>query len=232
MQTTMIDVENEMKKYYNLKRANSLFNYLKINDNVYAKNDIFIGVPCPNLRRLARQFQNISYDELKKFIKSNIHEYRLFAIYVLQLKYAKGEQKSINLLLKNINKINNWDLVDIAANLIGKFIYENKNKIKILNIYSESKNYWKRRLSLVSTLHFIKNNSFVNTKRLATKLCSDEHVMVQKAIGWMLKEMGKINKKELLNYLDRHHKKMKRIALGFATEKLKLNEKKKYFASI
>jgi len=200
--------------------------FFKTGKGEYGEGDVFIGVKVPDQRIVAKEFYNkISLEELSELLSSKIHEHRLTALLILIYKFEKTkdkiEQKEIiDFYLKHTKHINNWDLVDTSCyKILARYCFENQNS-KILEKLSDSKNMWEMRMAIVGTMHHIKKGQFELTKNFALKNLKHPHDLMHKANGWLLREMGKMNEKELLDFLNLHYKEMPRTCLRYAIEKL------------
>ena len=213
------------------KIAQSLQRYFKTGKGEYGEGDNFIGLKVPVQRKLAGEFRDLSFAEIKILIGSAVHEERLISLFVLIDQYKKADKKTKDYIFSfyNCNRkgINNWDLVDISApKIIGKHLFE-KDK-SILYKFALSKNVWERRIAILSTHEFIKNNYFTPTLKIAEILISDEHDLIQKAVGWMLREIGKKDLAVEEKFLKNYYKKMPRTMLLYAIEKFPEIKRKKY----
>ena len=213
------------------KVAESLQRFFKTGKGEYGEGDNFIGLKVPLQRKLAREFKDLKLDEIKILLGAPVHEERLISLFILIDRYQKAESKTkeniFNFYLRNRKGINNWDLVDISApKIIGKHLLE-KNKY-ILFKFALSKNLWERRIAILSTQEFIKNNVFAPTLQIAEILISDEHDLIQKAVGWMLREIGKKDLVTEEKFLRSYYKKMPRTMLRYAIEKFPETKRKKY----
>ena len=208
--------------------------FFKIGKGQYAEGDIFIGVSKPHLRMVCKQFQELSLQEVQKLLDSPIHEHRSAGLTILTMQYPKvteQQKRSIyDFYLKNVYKgrINNWDLVDASAEyIIGEYLL-NRPK-KILFELAHSKNIWERRVAILSSFAFIKKRNPKPTLELAEILLHDEHDLIQKAVGWLLREVGKrCNQADLINFLDKHAHEMPRTMLRYSIEHLS-NEQKAHY---
>lgn len=205
-------------------------NFFKTGKGQYGEGDIFIGVSVPNTREVAKKYKDIDLNLIKELLESKIHEERLLGVLILVQKYQKTNDDKIFLFYKQHNtKINNWDLVDLSADkIVGHYYFNNYNKISELHKLSKSNNLWERRTAIISTFYFIKNNQFKDTIKISEILLSDKHNLIQKAVGWMLREVGKKNKSVLIQFLNKYYKKMPRTMLRYAIEKFTENERKRY----
>ena len=199
--------------------------FFKTGKGEYGEGDVFIGVTVPEQRSVAKEFYNkISLGELGELLPSKIHEHRLTALLILVHQFEKTKDKIkqkeiIDFYLKHIKHINNWDLVDTSCyKILGRYCFENQDS-KILEKLSDSKNMWEMRMAIVGTMHHIKKGQFELTKNFALKNLKHPHDLMHKANGWLLREMGKMNEKELLDFLNLHYKEMPRTCLRYAIEK-------------
>jgi len=200
--------------------------FFKTGKGEYGEGDVFIGVTVPDQRSIAKEFYNkISLEELSELLSSKIHEHRLTALLMLVYKFEKTKDKIqqkeiIDFYLKHTKHINNWDLVDTSCyKILGRYCFENQDS-KILEKLSDSGDMWEKRMAIVGTMFHIKKREFELTKTFALKNLKHPHDLMHKANGWLLREMGKMNESELLNFLDLHYKEMPRTCLRYAIEKL------------
>ena len=216
------ELRSGLKKFSSKKHAKILQWFFKTGPGDYAEGDCFIGVKVPQIRVVAKRFKDISLKETITLLKSDIHEERLAALLILIAKYAKeddaGKKKIYELYLRNTNCINNWDLVDLSAeHIVGSFLRDRSRKP--IYALAKSKVLWERRIAALSTYHYIKNGDFNDTLRIARMLINDREDLIHKAMGWMLREVGKrdINAEE--RFLKKYYKKMPRTMLRYAIER-------------
>ena len=230
-------IKKLLQKKSDKKRAKILQRFFKTGKGEYREGDIFLGITVPELRKIVKATKEISLTEIQKLLKSKIHEERLVAALLLVSKFEKATnppdkktQKEIfNFYIKNRQNINNWDLVDLSApNIAGNYLLE-KDK-KILYKLSKSKKLWDRRISIVSTFSFIRQNNFSDTLIISKILLNDEHDLIHKAAGWMLREVGKRDLPTLKKFLLKNYKKMPRTMLRCSIEKFPETERKKYLS--
>jgi len=188
----------------------------------YGEGDVFVGVTVPELRKLAKEYKTITLKEVKHLLRSPIHEERLLSLFLLIHRYSKGDEpekkRIFELYLKNTNFINNWDLVDSSAgHIVGAFLF-NKSKKPLYDLV-KSDNLWERRISIISTFYFIKNNQFSDTLKISKILLPDKEALIHKAVGWMLREVGKRDISIEEPFLKKHYKNMPRTMLRYAIEK-------------
>lgn len=226
----ILEIEKEIKSWRNKKQAEVYAKFFKTGIGEYAEGDCFIGVKVPILRKIAKKYNKISLGEIKGLLSSNIHEYRFIALVILINKYKTGvelKEKIFNFYVKNYKYINNWDLVDISApHIFGDYLLDrNRN---ILYKFTETDDLWQKRIAIVACFAFIKNNDFKDILKIAKILLSDQHDLIHKALGWMLREVGKRDMNVLENFLNIYHQKMPRTCLRYAIEKMEYKKRNKY----
>ena len=205
--------------------------FFKTGKGEYGYGDIFLGVTAPELRRIAKKFsQEISLQELTELIRSPIHEVRLCALIILVNKYKKeNSDKIYQYYMDHLTAINNWDLVDSSAPyIVGDYLYKHPEKSKILIDFSHSENLWVRRISIVSTFTFIKNNEFNTTLEIAKLLLNDNHDLIHKALGWMLREIYKRDERIIKRFLRQNYAQIPRTTLRYAIERMDKEERLLY----
>jgi len=205
--------------------------FFKTETGSYAEHDTFIGVSVPALRTLAKEFQHLTRQELQELLASPINEERLLALFILVDQYQKGNTQQKDALyqfyLRNIQQVNNWNLVDSSAHLIIGEHLDNTDK-KLLITLAQSKNLWERRIAIVATWYFIRRNELEWTFKIAKILLNDTHDLIHKAVGWMLREAGKRNETMLIQFLDKYAAVMPRTMLRYAIEKFSEEQRKDY----
>ena len=205
--------------------------FFKTGKGEYGYGDIFLGVTAPDIRRIAKKFsQEISLQELTELIRSPIHEVRLCALIILVNKYKKeNSDKIYQYYMDHLTAINNWDLVDSSAPyIVGDYLYKHPEKSKILIDFSHSENLWVRRISIVSTFTFIKNNEFNTTLEIAKLLLNDNHDLIHKALGWMLREIYKRDERIIKRFLRQNYAQIPRTTLRYAIERMDKEERLLY----
>ena len=222
---------SEIQKSANPEKAKRYQRFFKTEKSQYGEGDIFIGLTVPEQRSIVKKYSNLNLPKIQQLIKNKIHEYRLIALLILVDKYKKSKEKDkeeiFNFYLKNLKHVNNWDLVDLTApNIVGEFLL-NKDKKPIYKLV-QSDNLWEKRVSIISTLYFIKHNQFEDTLAISELLLKDKHDLIHKAVGWMLREIGKKDKKVLDNFLKQHYKDIPRTTLRYSLEKHPEEERKKW----
>lgn len=227
----MLPIQNELRKYASEERKKVNLRFFKTGKEHYGAGDQFIGVRVPDMRIVAKKFPNLPLKEIETLLLSPIHEERLVSLVVLVEQYKKGSEKTkqeiYDFYLRNAPRVNNWDLVDLSADkIVGPHLL-NQNK-SILRKLAQSPNLWEKRISIVSTYHFIRHKQFDDTFAIVELLMNDKHDLIHKACGWMLREVGKRDEKELIHFLQKHYTKMPRTMLRYAIEKFPEKKRKAY----
>lgn len=207
--------------------------FFKTAPGQYGAGDQFLGLTVPEVRSVVKKYwQSLTLADLDQLLQSPYHEHRTVALVSLCHQFAKfknQQQIIFNFYLKHTSRINNWDLVDISApNIVGTYLLEQKNR-SILTTLSQSKSIWERRISIISTFAFIKKNQFADTLTISKILFTDPEDLIHKAVGWMLREVGKRDLKTLLNFLDEHATRLPRTTLRYSIEKLPEPQRQYYF---
>ncbi|MFA5071937.1 MAG: DNA alkylation repair protein [Candidatus Pacearchaeota archaeon] len=225
----MIDkILKELKSKKNPVDAGILSWFFKTGKGQYGEGDVFWGIRVPVIREIVKKFKEASLKDIQELLNSKVHEHRLTGLLILVEKYKTGENKKeiYDFYLKNAKNINNWDLVDLTApNIVGKFILENKKERKILYSLVKSKNLWERRISILSTFTLLRDKEYEDTLKLSEMLLDDKHDLIHKAVGWMLRELGKRDKDVEIVFLEKYHKVMPRTMLRYSLEKFSPKEK-------
>ena len=226
-------LKKDLRKLANSKKGKDLSKFFKTGKGEYGEGDIFLGIAVPNQRKIAKKYATLSLGEIQDLLSSKIHEHRLTSLFILISKFENGNNKLkkeiFDFYLKNTKNINNWDLVDLSApKILGAYIIDHLKEKKILYKLAKSKNLWEKRIAMLSTFAFIKNNEFDDTLKISKILLKDEHDLIHKAVGWMLREIGKKDQKTEEKFLKKHYKKMPRTMLRYAIEKFQKNKKEFY----
>ncbi len=217
---------NEIKAYIDPEKARILPRFFKTGKGEYGEGDRFMGVTVPNIRKVAKSNKDVSLDMVEKLLQSEWHEVRMCAVLLLVEKFKKQEEAVLEVYLRNSDRINNWDLVDLSAPQIVGGCLLNQSDRSLLYRLVKSESLWERRIAIVSTLTFIRNGQFEDTVALSEMLLKDSHDLIRKATGWMLREMGKRNLDLLRDFLSKHSVTMSRTTLRYAIEKMDPEERK------
>src|SRR3989344_3195011 len=215
-------LREELERLTDNKKASFLQRFFKTGKGEYGEGDIFVGLTVPQSRILAVKYKDLSFLEILELLKSKIHEERLIALLILVHRFKKNpdEQKKIyNFYLQNTKYINNWDLVDLSSHkIIGEYLLDKPKDI--LFELARSENLWERRIAMISTFSFIRDRKFDTSLKIAEFLVKDKEDLIQKALGWMLREIGKKDLETEETFLKKYYKQMRRTALRYAIEKL------------
>ena len=204
--------------------------FFKTGKGEYGEGDRFLGVVVPATRSVAKRYKDVPYEVLEALLESEWHEFRLCSLLILIEKYKKEPEQAVRFYLSHTEGINNWDLVDLSAPyILGSFLVRSEDR-GILYQLAGSANMWERRIAVVSTLMLIRHGQFDDTLRLAELLLDSGHDLMRKAVGWMLREVGKRDQDILVAFLEKHRRQMPRTMLRYAIEKFSM-EQRKHFMS-
>ena len=224
MSNDLKNLKIDLRKYQSKEKALILSRFFKTDVGQYGEGDIFIGVVVPDSRKVAKNYFDISLSSVDKLIESKIHEERLVSVLILVEKFQKAndkEKKEIyKFYLNHTKNINNWDLVDLSApKVLGAYLL-NKDR-KILEKFARSKNLWEKRIAIISTFQFIYAGEYEWTFKIVKILIKDEHDLIHKACGWMLREVGKrVSEEKLKGFLNEKIKNNSHTMIRYAIERL------------
>ena len=229
-------LRKEIRLLKNPAKAKILQRFFKTGKGEYGEGDIFFGIMLPQQRDLVKIYWNeINLQETQILLKSKIHEERLIALLILVEKYKRGDEKQKKIIYKfylsHAKFVNNWDLVDLSApNIVGEFLINSDPSI--LFKLTKSKNLWEKRIAILATLAFIKKGISQHTLKIAKILLNDKHDLIHKAVGWMLREVGKrCKEQDLTNFLNTNYKHIPRTTLRYAIERLP-DKTRKYYLNL
>ncbi|HCC23723.1 TPA: DNA alkylation repair protein [Candidatus Falkowbacteria bacterium] len=234
------DVVKELKALKDPKKANNLAWFFKTGKGEYGEGDKFLGIVMGDLRQIAKKYCDLPLTEVQKLVVNPYHEIRMAALLVLVYKVTDLQKLRIlrtreidslkqiyDFYLKNTKYINNWDLVDVTTpQIVGNYLV-NRDR-KILYKLAKSKSLWEKRIAVLATFSFIKNRDFHDALKIAEVLLNDNHDLIHKAVGWMLREVGKRDPAEERAFLDKHGLNMPRTMLRYAIEKFPEPMRQKY----
>jgi 3-methyladenine DNA glycosylase AlkD len=223
----------DLNTHVDKQKAEFLPRFFKTGKGEYGEGDIFIGIVVPNQRIVAKKYKDLPLSEIQKLLSNKVHEYRLTALLILTYKFSKADEKLkkeiVEFYLKNTDRINNWDLIDLSSvEILGTYILDHPDYKKVLYKFSTSKSLWERRISIISTFELIRSNKFEDSLKIAKILIDDSEDLIKKAVGWMLREIGKRDLLVEEKFLDQHYKIMPRTMLRYAIEKFS-EDKRKYY---
>lgn len=224
-------IKERLKQLANKEKAEVLQRFFKTGPGEYGEGDVFLGIKVPDLRKVAKDFQDISTEDVIVLLESAIHEERLLALLVLVRKYVKGNETAkkriYRLYLKKTKFINSWDLVDGSAHhIVGDYLMD-KKKAPLYRL-AKSEDLWERRIAILATFYFIKHGKYEETLKIARILLTDREDLIHKAVGWMLREIGKRDMIFEEMFLKQHYKEMPRTMLRYAIEKFPEPKRQKY----
>jgi len=221
-------MQKKLKELSDTEKAEIYKRFFKSGKGQYGEGDLFLGITVPKCRLIAKEFQDLELNEIEKHLKSKWHEERLIALLILVEKFKKNKDKKIvDFYLENTKFINNWDLVDLSADKILGAFFIDKDKKKLYEM-ALSQDLWEKRISIISTFYFIKNNKFEDTLKISKILLKDKHDLIHKAVGWMLREVGKRDIQILKDFLRENYDNLPRTTLRYAIEKFPEAERKNW----
>jgi len=222
-----------MRSLVNPEKARILAGFFKTGKGQYGEGDVFLGIVVPQTRALVKKYWNaISLEESLQLLKSVFHEERLLALLILVAQYEKGDAQKrkqiFDAYLQNTRWINNWDLVDLTADRIVGAQLAGKSKALLFKL-AKSKSLWERRIAMLATFAEIKKGESATALAIAEKLLGDKEDLLHKAVGWMLREVGKRCSQEIEEeFLQKHFKKMSRTTLRYAIERFEEKKRREY----
>lgn len=227
----LLDLENAPKKDLSTHTM-----FFKMGYGEYGEHDQFRGIPTPFLRKIAANYKHLTLMDIKVLLTSPFNEHRLISLFILISQYQKGDfltkRDIFNFYIENISFVNNWNLVDASAHFIaGDYLFHQK-QANVLIDFSQSAHLWTRRIAIVATWFFIKQNQCDLTLKIAALLLPDKHDLIQKASGWMLREVGKKNKDILIAFLNQYLSQIPRVTLRYAIERFTEDERKFYLKKL
>jgi len=227
------EVVRELKGVADRKRAASNAWFLKTGKGEYGEGDRFLGITVPLQRRIALRHRDLPFADIKRLLASPLHEHRAVGLEILVAQYEQGDQakrgKVFRFYLENSRRANNWDLVDGSAPyIVGEHLKTRPRGL--LDRLAASKVLWERRIAIVSTLTLVKSGEIKDTYRIAEKLLADQHDLIHKAVGWALREAGKVSRPALLRFLRANYESMPRTTLRYAIERFPRAQRKRVLA--
>ena len=226
---------SQLKALANPSRAFGLQKFFQTAKGQYGEGDIFLGLTVPEVRTIAIKYKKLPLNEIEKLTSSDFHEFRVCGLVILTLQFKvskeRSEQKKIfNFYMKQAKAgyVNNWDLVDVTAPIIGAYLVGENDPYPLLEKLARSKSLWDRRLAIIFTFAFIRAGELDPTIEISQRLLKDEHDLIHKAVGWMLREVGKRDIQILRAFLNENAQQMPRTMLRYAIEKMSEVERKKW----
>ena len=218
---TAKEIQQELEMYIDPVKKEYLPKFFKTGKGQYGEGDKFLGIVVPNVRLVAKKHREESFETVKELMRSEYHECRLCGLLILVERFKKNDEKDrkeiYEFYLSQTERINNWDLVDLTCrDIVGEYLVDKDRSL--LYRLAESENLWEQRISIVSTWAFIRRNDFGDTLELSERLIGHKHDLMHKAVGWMLREVGKKERQTLTDFLERNATRLPRTALRYAIE--------------
>jgi 3-methyladenine DNA glycosylase AlkD len=225
-------IQKKIRRLADKNKARILRRFFKAGPGDYGEGDIFLGITVPVIRKLAKEHDRFPPRDAAKLLTSPFHEERLLALLMLVRAFSRGsdsEKKQLyTLYLRHTRYINNWDLVDLSAPaIVGGYLVGSNDRARLYAL-ARSKDLWKRRIAIIATFAFIRRNDYIDTLNIAAMLLDDGHDLIHKAVGWMLREVGKRDLGAEEKFLRRHYERMPRTMLRYAIERFPEAKRKKY----
>lgn len=230
---TRRELERELNSAGNPERAKNLAWFFKTGEGEYAEGDRFLGITVPMQRKVAVRYRDLPLNDIARLLESPIHEHRFTGLEILVAQYERGTQAEkreiVRFYLGHTSRINNWDLVDTSAPyIVGEHVKTGSRKL--LDRLARSKNLWERRIAIVATLALIKQGEIEDTLRIARTLLRDKHDLIHKAVGWALREVSKVSRIALIQFIEKNYAGMPRTTLRYAIERFSAEERKAMLA--
>lgn len=225
----MHSLEKELLSEKNEAKAKVYAGFFKTGKGQYGEGDIFLGITVPKQRAIAKKYLSLNFKDLEYFLKSPIHEYRFTALVILTEQFTKAKEKKeiFDFYIKQRKQINNWDLIDCTTpNIVGAYLFD-KDK-SLLYKFAQSPSMWERRIAILATFYFIKQRHYKETLDIAEILLQDKQDLIHKAVGWMLREVGKKDQTTEEQFLQKHYKVMPRTMLRYAIERFPEEKRRMY----
>jgi len=216
---TTKEIQDRLRSFGSPESATFAARYFKAGPGQYGEGDIFLGIGAPVMHKLAREYQTIPLNVARSLLPSEVQEDGLLSLLILVRKFQQGDQairqRIYDLYLANTRHLNNWDLLDCSArNIVGVFLADRDRSP--LDNRAKSVSLWERRIGIIATFHFIRSGEFEDTLRIAEMLLTDQEDLIHKAVGWMLRKVGKRDQETLETFLQRCHRRMPRTMLRYA----------------
>ena len=232
-----MSASSELKALANPSRAFGLQKFFQTAKGQYGEGDVFLGLTVPQVRKIAAKYKSLPFPEIEKLTSSRFHEFRLCGLVILTLQYKSTkepseQQRIFNFYMKQAKAgyINNWDLVDVTAPILGAYLVGHKDPNPFLEKLARSKSLWERRLAIIFTFAFIRAGELDPTIEISQRLLKDKHDLIHKAVGWMLREVGKQDGKLLRTFLTANASQMPRTMLRYSIEKFSESERRKWLS--
>ncbi len=228
---SFVSLREEIKGLQDAERAKNLSWFFKTGPGEYGEGDKFLGIKMGPQRELAKKFKELNFTDIERLLAGKFHEERMIGLLILVYKYKAGDEsnrgKIYRFYLKNWKSVNNWDLVDVTVpHVVGDYLLN--HDCHVLYEFARSNNLWKKRIAVLATFPFIKQKKFADSLKIAEILLNDTHDLIHKAVGWMLREIGKVDLPMEETFLKKHYQQMPRTMLRYAIEKFPEQKRQKY----
>jgi 3-methyladenine DNA glycosylase AlkD len=230
-ESTRLDLLRELEAVADERKSATLAWFFKTGPGEYGEGDVFLGITVPVNRRIALRYTHLPLREIARLLASPIHEHRFAAFEILVAQFeAAGEplrEQIVEFYLRHTGRANNWDLVDTSAPyILGEYLRARPRTI--LDRLAASPMLWERRIAIVATLGLVRQGELKDTFRIARKLLSDREPLIHKAVGWLLREAGKVSRAALVGFLEKYAARMPRTTLRYAIERFEVEERKRW----
>ncbi len=222
-------IQDYLKAVADPKLGANYARFFKTGKGEYGEGDKFLGMRVGTIRKAAKEYKDLPLEDVEKLLQGEYHEFRLAALFILVDQFEKYPRKVVSTYLKNTKYVNNWDLVDSSAHkILGRYL-ENRDR-KTLYKLANSKDLWEKRISIISCFWFIKDSDFEDALKISEILLHDSHDLIHKAVGWVLREIGKKDQDVEEEFLKKYHQEMPRTMLRYSIEKFS-DERRKFYMS-
>ena len=223
------DLIREINSHIDEERAARTQHYFGIYKGGYGEKDELLGVPNPVLRKIAAKYSKLPRIDIEGLLQSRIHEFRFVALCILEKQYKKNPRETVEIYLNHLDYINNWDLVDcFASHIIGQWCLDNQDETILIKMNQKS-SLWRRRISLVAYQAFYRKGILSNGLELIDQRIEDPEDLMQKACGWMLREIyAKVDRQVVESYLIDNYDRLSRTTLRYAIERMPEAQRQKY----
>ncbi|MBP7822395.1 MAG: DNA alkylation repair protein [Candidatus Moranbacteria bacterium] len=233
----MILIQKEIRSFRSVERARGSARFFKTGEGEYGEGDAFLGLTVPQSRVIARKYEELSFENIEILLASKYHEERLIGLLILVERFQSGDKKMqkdiFDFYLTHLDRVNNWDLVDVSAyKIVGEYLLSHpESPLRMLDRLIASGVLWERRVAIVASFAFIKKGDSSLTFYLSEKLFDDTEDLMHKATGWMLREVGKrVSRDSLVKFLKKNKEKMPRTMLRYAIEHFSEKERKEWLS--
>ena len=224
------DLIAELEREIQPDKIESLSKYFGIAPGKYGEGDVYLAIPVPTIRKICKNYKKMPREELIELLDSPVHDYRFAALVILREQYSKRNSCSKDLYLEKLDRVNNWDLVDESApNILGRWCFENHDETILRELNSHLDQLWHRRISIVAYLYFYRKKSLGDGLEIIDASLEDPHPLIQKACGWMLRNIyARVDKHLVESYIIDNYSRMSRNTLRAAIERMEEEERLRY----